>query len=531
MQNPITFMPTEPTGNQAKQVKTGASSLEASSHSFKQALSKEISEKQNTAKIKPATEPATKVENKAGNKEEEKVAAQDIKKDTSSQATKIEPASEDESKDGVTTAESVQTNGVQLIALVESLAQFAPKTAEKTIAGTSTELASIDATTANQAISKAANIIDLTVEKTNSKADPRAVIQDKFEVTSQQFGKNTPIATGEKTLDPSSPTEQLITAALQAADGKSGSLPQTTTSTGIELSAELKASLQDDLKSELKVDPKLNFRVDIKPDPKIALQSDLNADPRVGLKGDLKADLKTDLNANLKTELIIDQKVDPIVESKTDPKVNLNADPKADLKNDLKTDLKIDLRTQESGNIKEQNVKIAETSPSSQIFAQQIALSGAQVNVATEVMHLAPRIGTPAWDHSLGQKVVWMVAGGQQTAELTLNPPDLGPVQVVLSVNNDQANATFISAHPDVRDALESAMPKLRQMMNDAGVQLSGFSVKSESSNPGAQFAGDRSSSRAKNNEAQTVVGSMAIAASTNTMKNSTGNGIVDTFA
>ncbi len=179
-------------------------------------------------------------------------------------------------------------------------------------------------------------------------------------------------------------------------------------------------------------------------------------------------------------------------------------------------------------------MKIAEIAPSAQNFAQQIAVSTGQINSSSEIEHLNSRVGTPAWNQSVGQKIVWMVAGGEQTAELTLNPPDLGPMQIVLSVNNDQANATFISAHPDVRDALESAMPKLRQMMNDAGVQLSGFSVKSESSNPGAQFAGDRSSSRSKNNETETVTGTGTGAVSstaTNTNQRSTANGIVDTFA
>jgi flagellar hook-length control protein FliK len=38
---------------------------------------------------------------------------------------------------------------------------------------------------------------------------------------------------------------------------------------------------------------------------------------------------------------------------------------------------------------------------------------------------------------------------------MELNPPDLGPLQVVLSVNKDQATAAFSSAAPEVRQALE----------------------------------------------------------------------------
>jgi len=72
-------------------------------------------------------------------------------------------------------------------------------------------------------------------------------------------------------------------------------------------------------------------------------------------------------------------------------------------------------------------------------------------------------------------KINWMISDGLQTAQLSLNPPDLGPLQVMITINNDQANAHFTSEHQEVRDALESAMPNLRQMMNDSGVQLTGF--------------------------------------------------------
>ncbi|HYD95698.1 MAG TPA: flagellar hook-length control protein FliK [Noviherbaspirillum sp.] len=120
---------------------------------------------------------------------------------------------------------------------------------------------------------------------------------------------------------------------------------------------------------------------------------------------------------------------------------------------------------------------------------QQAAVHAVQQQtgaVATD--KLTPRVGTPAWDQALGQKVVWMVAGEQQTASLTLNPPDLGPLQVVLNVTNSQANATFIAAQPEVRQALEAAMPKLRDMLGEAGIQLGQASVNSGTPNQQGGF-------------------------------------------
>lgn len=105
------------------------------------------------------------------------------------------------------------------------------------------------------------------------------------------------------------------------------------------------------------------------------------------------------------------------------------------------------------------------------------ALQQAAAAAAVPADKLMGRVGTPAWDQQLGQKVVWMAAGGDQTATLTLNPPDLGPLQVVLTVTNDQADAAFMSAQPEVRQALEAALPRLRDMMSEAGIAFGNATV------------------------------------------------------
>jgi flagellar hook-length control protein FliK len=93
---------------------------------------------------------------------------------------------------------------------------------------------------------------------------------------------------------------------------------------------------------------------------------------------------------------------------------------------------------------------------------------------------LAPQVGTTAWNQALGEKIVWMAGAAQQTATLTLNPPNMGPLQVVINLSNDQATANFFSAQPEVRQAIEAAFPRLREMMNEAGIQLGQATVSSE---------------------------------------------------
>jgi flagellar hook-length control protein FliK len=120
------------------------------------------------------------------------------------------------------------------------------------------------------------------------------------------------------------------------------------------------------------------------------------------------------------------------------------------------------------------------------------ALQQAVAAASVPADKLTGRVGTPAWDQQLGQKVVWMAAGGDQSATLTLNPPDLGPVQVVLTVTNDQADAAFMSAQPEVRQALEAAMPRLREMMSEAGIAFGSATVSAgtqEQQNKGERAA------------------------------------------
>ncbi|AAZ97558.1 putative flagellar hook-length control protein FliK [Thiobacillus denitrificans ATCC 25259] len=143
--------------------------------------------------------------------------------------------------------------------------------------------------------------------------------------------------------------------------------------------------------------------------------------------------------------------------------------------------------------------------------------------------HLAPSVGTAAWGQALGEKLVWMASGNQQTASLTLNPPNLGPLQIVVNVSNDQATANFFAAQPEVRQALESAFPRLREMMSEAGIQLGQATVSAET--PQQQsHPSDSQGHRAAAGFARGADDGVDLAAGLATPARS-GRGLVDTFA
>jgi flagellar hook-length control protein FliK len=125
----------------------------------------------------------------------------------------------------------------------------------------------------------------------------------------------------------------------------------------------------------------------------------------------------------------------------------------------------------------QQQLPVAEEAPAPLAALQaQAAKVDATGNPALPGDRIPARLGTQAWDNQVSQRIVYMV-GKEQAATLTLNPPDLGPVQIVLNVTNDQATVAFSSDQLDVRQALENALPRLREMMSESGIALGNATV------------------------------------------------------
>lgn len=137
--------------------------------------------------------------------------------------------------------------------------------------------------------------------------------------------------------------------------------------------------------------------------------------------------------------------------------------------------------------------------------------------------------GKAGWDQAISQKVVWMVGAGEQSATLTLNPPDLGPLQVVIHVHNNQADTTFISNNAEVRQALQDGMANLRDKMSESGLQLGQANVSSgqQSQQPFQQAMQERQAPQLTN--VNTVLATEKATDANAIVR--IANGLVDTFA
>jgi len=90
---------------------------------------------------------------------------------------------------------------------------------------------------------------------------------------------------------------------------------------------------------------------------------------------------------------------------------------------------------------------------------------------------LDSNVNDPDWGGEMGQKIVWLTGRAIQSAEIHLNPADLGPIDVKINVQNEQTTVTFHAQNTTVRDMLESNVQRLRDMMNENGVDLTEVSV------------------------------------------------------
>ncbi|WP_051306239.1 flagellar hook-length control protein FliK [Massilia alkalitolerans] len=169
-----------------------------------------------------------------------------------------------------------------------------------------------------------------------------------------------------------------------------------------------------------------------------------------------------------------------------------------------------------------------------QLQAQAAKLESLPNPAAMPGDRIPARLGTQAWDNQVSQRIVYMV-GKEQAATLTLNPPDLGPVQVVLNVTNDGASVAFSSNQQEVRQALENALPRLREMMGESGIALGNATVDAGMPDGRqAQQDGERRHGGAggPGNAGGTVAVGDDAAARPATRTVSLGdNGLVDTFA
>jgi flagellar hook-length control protein FliK len=134
------------------------------------------------------------------------------------------------------------------------------------------------------------------------------------------------------------------------------------------------------------------------------------------------------------------------------------------------------------------------------------------------------------WSTEFNNHIAYMSKSGGGNAIIKLNPAHLGPVEATIRVVNEVATIQIAATHITTREAMDAAIPRLKEMLNEQGftqvnVDISdkGFSQQSDKSNQGTSSANnqtvDEEEGDFSNTESMTVLGK------------SVSNGVVDYFA
>ncbi|MFG5410647.1 flagellar hook-length control protein FliK [Piscinibacter sakaiensis] len=116
-------------------------------------------------------------------------------------------------------------------------------------------------------------------------------------------------------------------------------------------------------------------------------------------------------------------------------------------------------------------------------------------DAGTAEVQLPTPVHAPDFADALGARVSVLAGDGVQEAELHLNPGDMGPIAVKITLDGAQAQVDFGVDNARTRALLEDSLPQLASALHQAGLTLSGGGVSQHPRGQGGGTSGDASGS------------------------------------
>jgi flagellar hook-length control protein FliK len=130
---------------------------------------------------------------------------------------------------------------------------------------------------------------------------------------------------------------------------------------------------------------------------------------------------------------------------------------------------------------------IANSAASLQL-TQNLASVQSKPLMNAQTFELSQSVFSPDWSDSFKEQIMWLSSQQVKSAAIKLAPAELGPIEVSIQVSKEQTNINFNSHSPQVRDLIEHAIPKLREMFGEQGLNLVDVNVSADTN--GQAFSG-----------------------------------------
>lgn len=109
------------------------------------------------------------------------------------------------------------------------------------------------------------------------------------------------------------------------------------------------------------------------------------------------------------------------------------------------------------------------------------------------------------WSEAVVDRVMWLSSQNLKSAEIQLDPADLGRLEVRVNVAQEQTQVTFASPNAGVREALEGQLHRLRELFSQQGMNLLDVNVSDQSLHRGWQ--GQEGDGRGRGGGAEPALG------------------------
>ena len=142
------------------------------------------------------------------------------------------------------------------------------------------------------------------------------------------------------------------------------------------------------------------------------------------------------------------------------------------------------------------------------------------------------QMGSDAWRADVSSHVLYFSQQDISSAQLHLNPAHLSPLDISISVDNNQTSIAFNAAHEATRQAMQDSLPQLREMFGAHGIALGQTTVGDSS----AGSAQQQNQGKAQSGSGNASLASKALESSSTAVNGISGARIrslqiVDTFA
>lgn len=92
-----------------------------------------------------------------------------------------------------------------------------------------------------------------------------------------------------------------------------------------------------------------------------------------------------------------------------------------------------------------------------------------QAITGEQTLHLSPQASATQWGDGIGEKLQWMINQKNNSAEIRIDPPHLGKLDIQISIREDVASISITTHNSTTQELVEAASFRLKEFLQQAG--------------------------------------------------------------